>query len=151
MKQQAIAKQQGFTLIELVMVIVILGILSATALPKFVNLGSDARKVAIQAVEGSMRAANSIIYAKAALANALGATGTPSVNGATVSTVYGFAATVADMAGAMDISTSDFDTSTTANVIFHKGAADGGTACRVTYAPATATTAPTYTTLISGC
>ncbi|MEE9327087.1 MAG: type II secretion system protein, partial [Cocleimonas sp.] len=35
-------KQQGFTLIELVMVIVILGILSATALPKFVNLSGEA-------------------------------------------------------------------------------------------------------------
>ncbi|TRW94325.1 type II secretion system protein [Candidatus Methylobacter oryzae] len=151
MKQQTIAKQQGFTLIELVMVIVILGILSATALPKFVNLGSDARKVAIQAVEGSMRATNSIIYAKAALANALGASGTPTVNGVSISTVYGFATNVTNLVAVMDISTSDFDTSTTTNVIFHKGAADGGTACRVTYAPATATTAPTYTTLNTGC
>ena len=83
-------QQSGFTLIELVMVIVILGILAATALPKFVDLGSDARIAAMKAVEGSMRSANSIIYAKAALAtpSALGATGSVVIAGVgTVNTV----------------------------------------------------------------
>ncbi|MBM7073074.1 prepilin-type N-terminal cleavage/methylation domain-containing protein [Shewanella sp. 202IG2-18] len=40
-------KQQGFTLIELVVVIIILGILAVTAAPKFINLQSDARKSAL--------------------------------------------------------------------------------------------------------
>jgi MSHA pilin protein MshA len=53
-------KQQGFTLIELVMVIVILGILAATALPKFVNLGSQARVASVKALGGAVQSAVAI-------------------------------------------------------------------------------------------
>lgn len=54
--------QSGFTLIELVMVIVILGILAATALPKFVDLKSDAYTSAAQGYAGALSAANGINY-----------------------------------------------------------------------------------------
>jgi MSHA pilin protein MshA len=54
--------QRGFTLIELVMVIVILGILAAVALPKFVDLTGDARKAAAQGVAGALASAGVINY-----------------------------------------------------------------------------------------
>lgn len=56
-------QQSGFTLIELVIVIVILGLLAATALPRFSNLTSDARTAALQGIAGGVRSAASIAYA----------------------------------------------------------------------------------------
>ena len=62
-------KQQGFTLIELVIVIVILGILAATALPKFIDLRGDAETAAIAGVAGGLGSANSINYGGCSVTN----------------------------------------------------------------------------------
>ena len=55
----------GFTLIELVVVIVILGILSAFVAPRFIDLGSSARVAKLEALEGAMRSASNLFNSKA--------------------------------------------------------------------------------------
>lgn len=55
--------QRGFTLIELVMVIVILGVLAAVAIPKFVDLKSDAQAAALKGVVGGISSASAVNYA----------------------------------------------------------------------------------------
>src|SRR5580658_6313783 len=53
----------GFTLIELVIVIVILGILAAVAIPQFIDLSGDAKNAAVAGVAGALSSANAINYA----------------------------------------------------------------------------------------
>lgn len=88
-------QQSGFTLIELIMVIVIVGILAAVALPRFADLQGDARHAKGQALVGSIRSASAVAHATALARNATGATSTITMEGATINMVYGYPAATA--------------------------------------------------------
>ena len=92
-------QQSGFTLIELIMVIVILGILSAFALPRFADLSGDAQQASIEAALGAVKSASAISHS-AALAKS--ATASVTLEGTIINLVNGYpvAANICAAAGA---------------------------------------------------
>ncbi len=83
-------RQGGFTLIELVVVIVILGILAVTAAPRFLNLQDDARNATLEGLSGAINGAAGIVYGKAAIAGIESTSGNISAGDDTIATLFGY-------------------------------------------------------------
>lgn len=172
-------KAQGFTLVELIIVIVVLGILAVTAAPQFINLSGDARGGTVNGMKASIQSAMTLINARAKAngdENATEAdTSTTELDGATIH--YGYP-NAESIGAVLDYNASDWtiqyfdgDLSTTVGgenaaapaaeaanitVLYPAGqlnpdtTEDSGT-CYVQYTEATSSTEPVVTVVTSGC
>ena len=151
--------QQGFTLIELIMVIVILGILAATALPKFCDLSSSARVSTMRGLQGAINSASATAASAYLVAAASSTTTVTSVslngaaNGVTVNTSGFPDATASGIGAAIQLDNNAFTPTYAANSAVNTTngtatfqlTARASATCQVSYSPLTGSATLTLT------
>jgi MSHA pilin protein MshA len=150
------SSQSGFTLIELVVVITILGILAAFAIPKFVALDGQARTATVNGLAGSVKSAAALARG---LAMATQSTASVTMEGSTVTLLNNYPdATATGIPLAVNANTAtggDFaftaGSSTTTAATWTKNGAPTPANCSVSYTAATVGSTPTITATTTGC
>jgi MSHA pilin protein MshA len=148
-------RNAGFTLIELVIVIIVLGILAATAVPKFINLQDDAKVAAMKGLEGALHSGANIVYSKSAIDGEEGKAGQSVIDaGTTIETNYGYPkASDAGIGAAVEVggfkSKVASPVTVPATIIFWNGNASTSTDTCITYKEASS--AARYTVSDADC